>query len=51
MEEASKAWWSTTTYHSFNLGQILLPPNTVSLLPILLFWCFMAYRVLGRGDA
>jgi hypothetical protein len=51
MEAASDTWARTITYHSFNLGQILLPPNFVSLLPILLFWGVAGYLELSRRPA
>ena len=46
VEAASRVWATTTTYHSFNLGQIVFPQNPVSLLPILAFWCAVAYRAI-----
>ncbi len=37
-------WAVTTTFHSFNLGQIVFPRTPASVLPLLLFWCAMGYR-------
>ncbi len=37
--------------YSFNLGQILLPPTPVSLIPLLLFWAAMAWWQLAAQRA
>lgn len=54
-DAAFDTWRFTTTYHAFNLGQIVFPQSLISVLPLLLFWAVMARReialVLTRARA
>jgi hypothetical protein len=50
-DAAVRTWRATTTFHSFNMGQIILPQSPVSVLPLLLLWGALGYRELVRSRA